>query len=570
MKISSERLYQCVLDDISSSIQMEGAPESNWRTASAVALRDSLLKKYIEGEKTSPLADQKALELFLKVNGELIGSPRTPETLLDQHLLGELKASLDRFWYKTATDSLVGNLRDLFIRGRVGPGSSLGAQENDFYTKLFDCKLTTTSRLLYDTYRAGSKVTYLHSIAEAHRAEVHGPFELVKHSKLLFVPKRNDISRTICVEPNLNMFFQLGLANIIEQRLRQVYALDLTTQPEFNRELARQGSIDGSYATIDLSSASDSLSIGVLRDILPRDFFNWLDILRTPSTKLPDGRTVQLNMISTMGNGFTFPLETLIFAAVVDSAYRVDGTVLRRNQRLERGNPEAVSLKVGNFAVFGDDIIVRTSVVPKVLRLLWLLGFSVNREKTFVEGPFRESCGADFFNGRFVRGVYIKTLRSQQDRYIAINLLNDWTATTGIQLCRTVQYLLESVKWVLVSPSLGLDAGLHVPLSMAKPRMDRNGSFKLRCFFPKPRVIYFRGRSFSGTWRKRVPNLHGLELASVAGYVRSQSISLRQRGSRYVMKGCVLPFWDRIQLTRSWRRFSFTRWETAVYLNLFK
>jgi hypothetical protein len=535
-------------------------------------LRDSLLKKYVESGLTSPQADQKALELFLDVNKELLTSHREPETLMDQHLLGELKASLDRFWYRSGTDTLVASLHDLFLAGHVGPGSSLGSPDNDFYTKLFNCRLTTTSKLLYDTYRAGSHIQSLHSFAEARRAEVHGPYDLADHSKLLFVPKRNDISRSICVEPNLNMFFQLGLAKILESRLRQVYSIDLSTQPDFNRELARQGSINGSYATIDLSSASDSLSIGVLESILPVSFMNWLKILRTPNTRLPDGRTVQLRMISTMGNGFTFPLETLIFAAVVDSAYRVDGTSLRRNQRVEAGDlvSDRITEKVGNFAVFGDDIIVQTAVVRKVLRLLWLLGFSVNRDKTFIEGPFRESCGHDYLHGHFVRGVYIKTLQTQQDRYIAINLLNDWSATTGIQLCSTIQYLRQTVRWVVVSPLLGLDAGIHVPLHMAKPRLDRNGSFKVRFFCTKPRQIHIKERGFSKAWCRRDFNLYGLELAFIAGYIRSHMLSLRQRRAHYAMKSCILPVWDRVQLTRSWRRFSFTRWETAVHLNLFQ
>lgn len=526
MKVSSDVLYQHVLEDISSFLSNAEAPERNWRQFAAVTLKESLLKKYLEDGFSSPHADKRALDLFIDTNDKLISSVRPAETLVDQHLLGELKSSLERFWYRSSIDGLVSNLRDLFIRGRVGPGSCLGAKENDFYTKLFDCRLTTASPLLYRVYSAHSQAYPRFADAEAARKDRHGNYELVKHSKLLFVPKRNDISRTICVEPNLNMFFQLGLAKILEQRLREVYAIDLSTQPDFNRELARQGSIDGSYSTIDLSSASDSMSVGVLKEILPASMYNWLEILRTPNTLLPDGRSVRLNMISTMGNGFTFPLQTILFTAVVDSAYRVCGVPLKRN-----------SSDVGNFAVFGDDIIVREEVTRAVLRLLWLLGFQVNKDKTFVEGPFRESCGYDWFSGHFVRGVYIKTLRTPQDRYVAINLLNDWSATTGICLSSAVQYLLSTVRRVEVSPSCGLDQGLHLPFSMTSTvRRNKHGGFLFRLFSPRPRVVKIGDVTFSTAWRSRVPNFPGLELAFLAGYVRSHSITLRQRVTRYVMR----------------------------------
>lgn len=558
MKVSSDRLYQCVCEDLSD--YLSDAPEAGFKSRAACALKDSLLKKYVESGVPSADADLKALQLFLKVNEELLSEPRRAESLRDQHLLGELKVALDRFWYRDPVTPLVEDVRDLYTEGRVGPGSSLGAKSNDFYTKLFDSRLTTTSPTLYDVYSAASKRSSLHSDAEKLRSEMHGTYEVVEHSKLLFVPKRTDISRTICVEPNLNMFFQLGLARLLERRLQQVYAIDLSTQPDFNREMARSGSIDGSYATIDLSSASDSLSIGVLKSILPGGFFSWLMALRTPNTRLPDGRTVQLRMISTMGNGFTFPLETIIFAAVVESAYRVCGITLRRNGKQH-----------GNFAVFGDDIIVDARCAPAVLRLLWLLGFSVNDSKTFVEGPFRESCGADWFLGRPVRGVYIKSLSSMQDRYVAINLLNDWSAQTGISLSRSIQYLLETVKRVLVPPCCGLDAGIHVPLGMAKPSYDKNGSFRFRQYLARPLAIRIKSDgAFSKRWRNRKPNLPGLEMAAVAGYISSNQISLRQRLVRYGLKGCTVPNWEQIQLTRSYRRFSFPQWETAVYLNMYK
>lgn len=554
MKVSSDALLQAVYSDLA---HVNESPESGWRGFSSRVLKETLLKKYQEGISNTD-ADSRALQLFLKVNQELLDSPRAPETMLDQYLLGELRSSLERFWFKDGIQGLVGSLHDLFLSGRAGPGSSIGAKENDFYTKLFSSNLSCTSPELYSSYMRSTESVPRWKAANEVRASHFGQPCYVRQSKLLFVPKRHDISRTICVEPNLNMFYQLGFAKILESRLRAVYAIDLSTQPDFNRELARLGSIDGSYSTIDLSSASDSLSIGVLRAILPRDFFSWLYALRTPSTQLPDGRVVQLRMISTMGNGFTFPLETIIFAAVLDAAYRLDGKRLKRN-----------SESPGNFAVFGDDIICETSVTQKVLRLLFLLGFQVNTSKTFVEGPFRESCGSDYYNGREVRGVYIKTLASPQDRYVAINLLNDWSAKTGLHLSEAVQLLLKSVRRVLIPPHCGLDEGIHVSASMAQYRRDTNGSFSYLKYLPRMRRLRIHEDHLPRSYRG-IFNPDGLLISFLGGYIRSHTITLRQRVTRYAMKRVVSPVWDDIPLTRSYRRFSFTRWETAVYLNLYK
>lgn len=556
MRASSSVLLQHVTDDLAS--YFSEAPEMSAKSFACNALRSSLLKKFVGEEFSSAKADSLALQKFLKVNEELLDTPRPAVTLLDQHLLGELKSSLDRFWFKQGDVPLVSGLYDLYLNGRVGPGASLGITGNDFYTKLFSSRLTTTSSLLYDSYRAACDRTPLTSDAEKFRSEAWGTCDVVSASKLLFVPKSNVISRTICVEPSLNMFYQLGLGRIIEERLQQVFHLDLATQPDFNRELARRGSVDGSFATIDLSSASDSLSRGVLKEILPRGFYSWLVSLATPNVKLPDGRVVALKMISTMGNGFTFPLETVIFTAVVAAAYRVNGTPLLLN----RGGD------VGNFAVFGDDIIIETSIASKVMRLLWLLGFTPNLAKTFIEGPFRESCGSDWFEGRNVRGVYIKSLHTPQDRYVAINLLNEWSACTRIPLCETIAYLASTVKRVLVPPFEALEAGIHVPLWLASPRFNRNGAFRYQAYKPQGRFATFGEDGRSKLDVGREPNKPGLELTFIAGYIRSGRLSLRQRLIRFQKKTLISPIWDLISAERSRGRFGYKRWEAAVSTNL--
>jgi len=52
-------------------------------------------------------------------------------------------------------------------------------------------------------------------------------------------------------------------------------------------------------------------------------------------------------------------------------------------------------------------MVVRKHVFATVMLLLEYLGFVANKRKTFWEGPFRESCGTDWFAGANVRPVFM-------------------------------------------------------------------------------------------------------------------------------------------------------------------
>lgn len=211
--------------------------------------------------------------------------------------------------------------------------------------------------------------------------------DLVSYNKISFVPKTAKTFRTIAVEPLLNGFVEKG----VDQYMRECLArngLDLSYQ-EPNQFMALQGSRGGfnPYATIDLSSASDSVSTELVRELLPPAWFDFLNQIRSPSYMLDQCKPVSYEKFVSMGNGFCFPLETLIFAALARSVHMV------------YSNP--VDLRV-----YGDDIIVRQSMAAVVIEILDYCGFKTNTDKTFIFGPFRESCGADWYEGQDVRPVY--------------------------------------------------------------------------------------------------------------------------------------------------------------------
>lgn len=235
------------------------------------------------------------------------------------------------------------------------------------------------------------------------RRDLSSP-EIVRGNRFATVPKTIKGDRSIGVEPSLNIYLQLGVGSFIRRRLKNVANIDLDDGQSLHRALARQGSLDGSLATIDLSSASDTVARRVVDFLLPDDWSMLLNMLRSPLTIVREGRYQRpyyLEKHSSMGNGYTFELETLIFWAIASEL-------------------------ASTAYVYGDDIIVNVEAAQDVLGALVFFGFEPNREKTFTTGHFRESCGGDFFSGQNVRPYYLKDSPNEPQEWIAFaNGLHD-------------------------------------------------------------------------------------------------------------------------------------------------
>lgn len=257
--------------------------------------------------------------------------------------------------------------------------------------------------------------------------------DVVTGSTLQFVPKDARAHRSIAVEPSMNLYLQRGIGQSIATKLRRRWNLNLQSQTR-NQRLARLGSLDNSYATIDLSSASDTISYALVERILPPDWFALMNSVRCSFTTYK-GENLFLNKWSSMGNGYTFELETAIFAAAVRS-------VISENAWYNN-----------EWAVYGDDIIVPTCDAQEVCRLLLYLGFSLNTKKTFLDGPFRESCGADFFLGRPVRPFYLKKQNGIQ--------LTIWANWLKDQCCPRQRRTWDLISWALGPTYPRLPTGNH-------------------------------------------------------------------------------------------------------------
>jgi len=569
----------CVSDQGNLGPSVDPNEDSPLRVACFALLR-SLTKKF--RGRVCANADNVAEEKFRRSNDLCRDWELRIESSWDEELVGCFRKEIDDFFHPCGLP-LITTVDQIFENGRCGPGSSLGANGNDFYTKLFSSKLSATSFEVYYQYAERAAKQPIWRDAEFNRLITYGLPSIVRESVVTFVQKDLTQTRSICTEPSLNMFFQLGLGEIIQARLKEFHGVDLSVQPKRNVRLARRGSIDGSIATIDLESASDSISLNLCRDMLPRWVFDLLCDYRTPETKI-NGKSVVLEMVSTMGNGFTFPLQTAIFSCVVRAVARQygDESVLASARRARWG-------------VFGDDIVCPSDRADRVIRLLTLLGFRVNGNKSYVNsyGRFRESCGGDYYYGHNVRGVYLKHLDTLQSRYVAINLLNEWSARWCIPLPRCIGYLQDSVRLLAVPPFAPIDSGIRVPLSGRgwwgwSAYNRKTFSFLYKMYEPDPFYLIFRDNRITPTrWSRRLSHLSynppGLHMAFIGGYIEGTSvldarcgawgrtaIALKQgENGRYRTRLRKAPFWGpSVEQVRLHRPGFWGWWNTIVEMNL--
>jgi hypothetical protein len=215
-----------------------------------------------------------------------------------------------------------------------------------------------------------------------------GFFKLVPGNKVTSVEKNWKTRRAIAIEPRLNMLRQKGIGAMIRSRLKRV-GVDLDHGQQTNADMAKLGSVTGLLATIDLSMASDTVALELVRYLLPPDWLATMEECRSGVGILGD-RKVYYRKFSSMGNGYTFELESLIFWALCSAVADAYGASRRF------------------IAVYGDDLVVPTRIAHEVVDLLGFCGFKANIEKTFLDGPFRESCGKHYDSGRDVTPFYVK------------------------------------------------------------------------------------------------------------------------------------------------------------------
>ncbi len=357
----------------------------------------------------------------------------------------------------------------------------------------------------------------LHGDVDWHAKTVRFPWRNVASCRLTFVPKDERTFRTIAIEPYGNVLVQLGVHEYLTSRLLHVAGIDIRSQ-ERNQKLAAQASenwlsLDTS-STIDLSSASDCVSPGLVRRLVRPQWAGFLDDIRSRTYEL-DGVEYPLSKWSSMGNGYTFSLETLLFWAMAQACEDYLGTGKKA-------------------AVYGDDIIVSRQSSLLVLELLRYTGFRVNNSKTNVVGPFRESCGKDYHTGVAVRPVFLKSFKLQVTN--AFNLINAFSQVSLSETSELIAYLHAAIPEELRcygTPSDNMDSHIHVSLEWLRAHKPPGYRFDKWHQTHYHRSLVFKPKVYGGREDVRyVAWLYNYRQLSVPG-VEDRCIGLR--GSRVAL-----------------------------------
>lgn len=378
----------------------------------------------------NPKLRNEAISSFIATNASLGATSIT----LDRGLVANARHFISVVLERLATRFDPGNIQvtldhsllaDLW---RYGPGAGNGVRGTHAAEKIQQAMTCTHPSVPY-VLKLRQNNAYFRLFDERNGND---GYTVVEGSRLTTVQKNEDAERTIAIEPVGNMALQLAAGRYLEMALASI-GLDITCQQPKNQLLALRGSIDGSIATIDLSKASDMITPALVRLLMPETWYKLLMTLRSPKIDIPGHGWTELNMISTMGNGFTFPLMTLLLVSLI------------YGYRATRGGPN-LRIDWKSTCVFGDDIIVPTHEYEDISQILHQAGLVVNSDKSYSDGPFRESCGGDYFNGYDVTPFYVRSLANDPAIYVAINQVFEWSAKHNLLLHRSLAYLKSCLR----------------------------------------------------------------------------------------------------------------------------
>lgn len=414
------------LDKLFTSISLDLSNRTG-RTSSQEFARQRLIQRMRKrAEYVRPALQDIAIEKFCSIN-DIVGESviTLPDSII-HHAADFIRFVLERHVKKIEPDSLQECFSWSYILSNwsFGPGTSNGIKGNGPVEKI-DKPMTCTE--IAEPYVKLIRADYPY-FQGFDALNGNGGVQRVYGSRLATVLKNEDSVRTIAIEPSGNMAFQLAGGRLIEDALRGI-GLDIKHQQDLNKILARLGSIYKLLCTLDLSSASDMILVLLVEKLWPGEWFNFFMKFRSPVTTLPNGLDVRMNMISTMGNGFTFPMMTLTLLALVYA------------NRVVNHNGPYRYIDWSKTAVFGDDIIVPVDEYETLCLTLQQACLVVNKEKSYATGSFRESCGGDYYEGVDVTPFYPRSLRQASEVYVVMNQVLRWCARHDFVMFNTLVYL---------------------------------------------------------------------------------------------------------------------------------
>lgn len=343
-----------------------------------------------------------------------------------------------------------------------GASTRLRRKAGDAYYKLqgeLECTVNCRDLLL-------AYISCCPGWAEAKAIEIgpdpHTWVRTVVGSRYSTVKKDWKTERGISPQPEGNLLLQTGLGKLIRARLRR-FGCTLNDQGR-NQRLAARAFRD-LLATLDLSQASDSVSLRLCMELLPKEWLHALLCTRAAYTVLPCGKVHRLEQMSSMGNGFTFELESLLFYSITLACCEVLG------------------IQTEDVSVYGDDIIVPQAGAQLVVDVLTSCGFVINTDKSFTSGPFYESCGKHYYAGVDVTPFYIKESLDGLEHY---HRLHNRARTWFVPLENVCSEMRGNVKGYLVPPDFPDTSGYWVTWDEACPKWNRReGAWAVKALRPR-------------------------------------------------------------------------------------
>lgn len=224
--------------------------------------------------------------------------------------------------------------------------------------------------------------------------------------RVITVPKTLKSPRVIAIEPTAMQYAQQGLYRAIRDAIEEdgfLYRVIGIDDQDPNRSMAREGSLSGDLATLDLSEASDRVSnqhvLAMLED--------WpllsgaVQSCRSRKADVPGHDVQRLAKFASMGSALCFPIEAMVFLTLIFMGIERELSAPLSRRSLVKRFGEQVR-------VFGDDLIVPRDHVLSVVWELETFGYRVNSSKSFWTGRFRESCGRQYYDGQDVSVVKVR------------------------------------------------------------------------------------------------------------------------------------------------------------------
>lgn len=291
--------------------------------------------------------------------------------------------------------------------------------------------------------------------------------------RVILVPKTLKTPRIIAIEPTCMQYMQQGILGVIVDEFAKFdntrdFVMFKSQEP--NQRLARQGSLTGTLATLDLSEASDRVSNRHVSLLLAnhRELRRAVDATRSLKADVPGFGLVDLAKFASMGSALCFPFEALVFATAV---------FVGIEQALKRPlNLWDINQLRGKVRVYGDDIIVPTEYVQPVIAALESYGFKVNAAKSFWTGLFRESCGKEFYAGHPVGVTRVRNLlpmnRQNSVRVVSAVALRNQFFHSGYYA--VVEHLDELIGKIIPFPFVEWSSDTAGVVSQSSPLLGRH------------------------------------------------------------------------------------------------